>query len=208
MKSVAIVAAAIGILVPSIVAAPISGRALPDPVDTATAQIYLGELKVAADSNEPAYSRKLFPTWDKIEGACNTRDEVLKRDGTNVVTSSSCVATSGTWISPYDGATWTEERSLDIDHLVPLKEAWLSGARDWTTKQREALANDLVRPQLIAVTNEVNRAKGDKDPAGWLPPLESYQCTYTRAWVEVKHFYQLSVDPAEKDALTSILAKC
>lgn len=55
-------------------------------------------------------------------------------------------------IAPYDGATWTAASDLDIDHVVPLKEAWLSGARDWTTARREALANDLTRPQLVAVT--------------------------------------------------------
>ncbi|KDQ10332.1 hypothetical protein BOTBODRAFT_58076 [Botryobasidium botryosum FD-172 SS1] len=208
MKPVVAIAVVLGLLATSVVAAPTAGRALPAPVDTATAQTYLGELKVAADSNDPAYSRKLFPTWDKIDGTCNTRDEVMKRDGTNVVTGSNCIATSGNWISPYDNATWTEERSLDIDHLVPLKEAWLSGARDWTTKQREAFANDLVRPQLVAVTSKVNRSKGDKDPAQWLPPLTSFQCTYTKAWIEVKHYYALSVDPKEKDALTSILTKC
>lgn len=60
--------------------------------------------------------------------------------------------TSGSWFSVYDGATWTASSDVDIDHLVPLKEAWLSGARDWTTAQREALANDLTRPQLLAVT--------------------------------------------------------
>ncbi|KDQ16934.1 hypothetical protein BOTBODRAFT_172550 [Botryobasidium botryosum FD-172 SS1] len=102
----------------------------------------------------------------------------------------------------YDNAAWTEERSLNI---APLKEARLSGARDWTTKEREAFANDLVRPQLVAGTTKVNRSKGDKDP---LPPLTSFQCTYRKAWIEVKHDYAPSVDPKEKDTLMSILTKC
>jgi len=50
---------------------------------------------------------------------------VLKRDGTNVVTNSACAATSGTWKSPYDGATWTQASDIDIDHMVPLKNAWI-----------------------------------------------------------------------------------
>lgn len=62
------------------------------------------------------------------------------------------VQTSGSWYSVYDGATWTAASDVDIDHLVPLKEAWVSGARSWTTAQREALANDITRPQLLAVT--------------------------------------------------------
>ncbi|KAG8726733.1 hypothetical protein FRC11_014611, partial [Ceratobasidium sp. 423] len=151
-----------------------SKRALPTPVSVATAKTYLSGLTVAVDSNSPAYSRDLFPTWDTISGTCNTRETVLKRDGTNVITDSSCAATSGTWVSPYDGATWTAASDLDIDHVVPLKEAWVSGARDWTTARREALANDLTRPQLLAVTDNVNQSKGDKDPAKWMPPLASY----------------------------------
>ena len=93
---------------------------------------------------------------------------------------SSCAATSGSWYSAYDGATWTAASDLDIDHVVPLAEAWDSGASGWTTAQRQAFANDLTRPQLIAVTDNVNQAKGDKDPAEWLPSVTSYRCTYAR----------------------------
>jgi hypothetical protein len=53
---------------------------------------------------------------------------VLKRDGTGVVTDTACHATSGTWKSPYDGATWTATSDLDIDHVVPLKNAWLTSS--------------------------------------------------------------------------------
>lgn len=94
------------------------------------------------------------------------------------------------------------------DHIVPLKEAWVSGARDWTAAQRDSFANDLTRPQLIAVDASVNRSKGDKDPAEFVPPLTSYVCTYLRAYVTVKHFYDLSVDSAEKAAISSYLADC
>ncbi|KAG8762657.1 hypothetical protein FRC12_008930, partial [Ceratobasidium sp. 428] len=108
-------------------------RALPTPVSAATARSYLASLTVAAESNSPAYDRNLFPHWITISGACDTRETVLKRDGTNVVTDSACAATSGTWKSVYDGATWTAASDLDIDHIIPLKEAWVSGARTWTT---------------------------------------------------------------------------
>jgi hypothetical protein len=83
-----------------------------------------------------------------VSGACNTREQVLKRDGTGVVTDSSCAATSGTWYSPYDGATWHAASDVDIDHMVPLAEAWRSGAWAWTTAQRQAYANDLGGPEL------------------------------------------------------------
>jgi hypothetical protein len=36
----------------------------------------------------------------------------------------------------------------------------------------------------------------------------SFQCTYARAWVQVKHYYGLTVDSAEKSALSSILSGC
>ncbi|KAJ3501141.1 hypothetical protein NLJ89_g9477 [Agrocybe chaxingu] len=130
------------------------------------------------------------------------------RDGTNVVTATNCAATSGNWVSPYDNRATTLASDLDIDHLVPLREAWVSGARTWTNAQREAFANDLTRPQLIAVTDTLNQSKGDKDPAEWMPPLTSYRCTYARAWVHVKYYWNLSVDSAEKSALTSYLASC
>lgn len=55
----------------------------------------------------------------------SSREYVLKRDGTNVVTNSACSATSGTWASPYDGGVWTAASDIDIDHMVPLKNAWV-----------------------------------------------------------------------------------
>ncbi|MFJ4481930.1 HNH endonuclease family protein [Streptomyces longwoodensis] len=186
---------------------PTASAALPTPVSAATARTYLANLTVAAE-NRTGYSRDLFPHWITISGTCNTRETVLKRDGSNVVTDSSCAATSGSWYSPYDGATWTAASDLDIDHLVPLAEAWDSGASAWTTARRQSFANDLTRPQLIAVTDNVNQAKGDQDPATWMPSLSSYRCTYVRAWVQVKYYYGLSVDSAEKSALTGYLNNC
>ncbi|MEU5179153.1 HNH endonuclease family protein [Streptomyces longwoodensis] len=186
---------------------PTASAALPTPVSAATARTYLASLTVAAE-NRTGYSRDLFPHWITISGTCNTRETVLKRDGSNVVTDSACAATSGSWYSPYDGATWTAASDLDIDHLVPLAEAWDSGASAWTTARRQFFANDLTRPQLIAVTDNVNQAKGDQDPATWMPSLSSYRCTYVRAWVQVKYYYGLSVDSAEKSALTGYLNNC
>ncbi|KAF8315346.1 hypothetical protein DL93DRAFT_860299 [Clavulina sp. PMI_390] len=188
--------------------APLLQRALPTPVSVATAKTYLSELVVAVDSNSPAYARADFKTWDTISGKCDTRETVLIRDGTDVTTASDCSATSGTWVSPYDGVTWASGSDLQIDHLVPLKEAWLSGARDWTAAQREAFANDLTRPQLVAVTSSVNESKGDRDPAHWMPSLTSFQCTYIRAWITVKHYYSLTIDSAEQTALTNYINAC
>ncbi|MFF3512857.1 HNH endonuclease family protein [Streptomyces sp. NPDC002573] len=186
---------------------PTASAALPTPVSAATARSYLASLTVATE-NRTGYNRDLFPTWITISGTCNTREYILKRDGSNVVTDSSCAATSGSWYSPYDGATWTAASDLDIDHLVPLAEAWDSGAGKWTTAQRQAFANDVTRPQLLAVTDNVNQAKGDQDPATWMPSRTAYRCTYVRAWVQVKYYYNLSVDSAEKTALQNYLSAC
>jgi hypothetical protein len=119
---------------------------------------------VATQGSTSGYSRDLFPHWITISGSCNAREQVLKRDGTSVVVDSACAATSGRWYSPYDGATWTAASDVDIDRVVPLAEAWRSGANSWTTSRRQSFANDLTRPQLIAVTDNVNQSKGDQDP--------------------------------------------
>ncbi|MFB8047722.1 HNH endonuclease family protein [Streptomyces hydrogenans] len=188
--------------------APSAQAAMPTPVSAATARTYLAALTVKAEGSLTGYSRDLFPHWITQSGACNTRETVLKRDGSNVVTDSACASVSGSWYSQYDGATWTAASDLDIDHVVALAEAWRSGANSWTTAQRQGFANDLTRPQLIAVTDNVNQSKGDLDPARWMPPRTAYRCTYARAWVHVKYHYGLSVDSAEKSALQSVLNGC
>ncbi|MEU3113122.1 HNH endonuclease family protein [Micromonospora chalcea] len=174
----------------------------------ATAQSQLKALTVAAQGSMSGYSRDLFPHWITITGTCNTREQVLKRDGTSVVVSSSCAATSGRWYSPYDGATWYAASDVDIDHIVPLAEAWRSGANSWTTSRRQSFANDLTRPQLIAVTDNVNQAKGDQDPSTWQPPLTSYRCTYSKMWITVKYNWGLTLQSSEKSALQSMLNTC
>ncbi|SCG58056.1 Protein of unknown function [Micromonospora echinaurantiaca] len=174
----------------------------------ATAQSQLNALTVAAQGSTSGYSRDLFPHWTTVSGSCNTREQVLKRDGTSVVVDSSCAATSGRWYSPYDGATWYAASDVDIDHVVPLAEAWRSGANSWTTSRRQSFANDLTRPQLIAVTDNVNQAKGDQDPSTWQPPRSAYRCTYSKMWITVKYSWGLSLQSSEKSALQSMPNTC
>jgi hypothetical protein len=180
----------------------------PNIPSAATAQTELGALTVATQGSMTGYSRDKFPHWITISGTCDTRETVLKRDGTSVVTSSACAATSGTWRSPYDGATWTAASDVDIDHIVPLAEAWRSGASAWTTAHRQSFANDLTRPQLIAVTDNVNQSKGDQDPSTWQPSVTSYRCTYARMWIRVKFYYSLTLQSSEKSALQTMLDNC
>ncbi|KAL2694272.1 hypothetical protein Neosp_000847 [[Neocosmospora] mangrovei] len=170
----------------------------------------LNGLTVGTPTNTDTYDRDLFPHWETVSGACNTRPSefVLQRDGTNVVTNSACAATSGTWRSPYDGATWTAASDVDIDHMVPLQNAWISGAASWTTAKRRDFANDITRPQLWAVTDNVNQAKGSATPATWKPPLTSFYCTYAKSWIQVKSYWALAITSAEKTALTDMLNYC
>ncbi|MGW5418940.1 HNH endonuclease family protein [Streptomyces sp. NPDC003943] len=208
-RRIATLAASAALTVTGLLAtAPAAQASPPTPVDAATARTYLAALTVKPAGSTTGYSRDLFPHWITQYGTCNTREVVLKRDGVNVTTDANCAATSGSWYSEYDGATWSLASDLDIDHVVPLAEAWRSGADSWTTTKRQGFANDLTRPQLIAVTDNVNQAKGDKDPAQWMPPRTAYHCTYARMWVQVKYYYDLSVDSAEKSALQSILNGC
>ncbi|WP_238017145.1 HNH endonuclease family protein [Dactylosporangium sp. AC04546] len=185
-----------------------AGATPPGIPSKSTAQSWLNALTVATQGSTSGYSRDLFPHWITISGACNTRETVLKRDGSSVVTDSACAATSGRWYSPYDGATWTAASDVDIDHVVPLAEAWRSGASSWTTAKRQSFANDLTRPQLIAVTDNVNQSKGDQDPSTWQPPLSSYRCTYARMWIAVKYYWALTLQSSEKTALQSMLNTC
>lgn len=186
----------------------VAGATPPNIPSATTARSELSQLRVAPDGSMTGYSRDKFPHWHTVSGACNTRETVLKRDGTNVVTDSSCAATSGRWFSPYDGATWSLASDVDIDHIVPLADAWRTGASSWTTARREQFANDLSNPQLIAVTDNVNQAKGDQTPATWKPPVTSYWCTYAKMWTHTKFRYALTVNSAEKSALTDMLNRC
>ncbi|MGC4893825.1 HNH endonuclease family protein [Micromonospora sp. DT31] len=207
-RAAAIAVAALAGTILAVVNGPAASAAPAGIPSKATAQSQLNTLTVAAQGSMAGYSRDLFPHWITITGACNTREQVLKRDGTSVVVDSSCAATSGRWYSPYDGATWYAASDVDIDHVVPLAEAWRSGANSWTTSRRQSFANDLTRPQLIAVTDNVNQAKGDQDPSTWQPPLTSYRCTYSKMWITVKYNWGLTLQSTEKSALQSMLNAC
>lgn len=164
-----------------------------------------------APGHRAGYSRTLFRLWIDADGnGCNTRREVLIAEAVVAPkVGSGCRLTGGKWISPYDGITTTNSSTFDIDHVVPLAEAWDSGAWAWTPARRQSYANDLAVPwALIAVSAASNRSKGDEDPAEWLPPLPTARCTYAVGWVAVKIRWQLSVDPAEQQALGQLASEC
>jgi hypothetical protein len=117
--------------------------------------------------------------------------------------------TGGEWYSPYDDTYFTDPSKLDIDHLVPLAEAWDSGASSWTAAERQAYANDLGDSRdLIAVSARSNRSKADQDPSTWLPPAAGYRCTYVTNWITDKTRWGLSIDAGEQTALEQDLANC
>ena len=172
-----------------------------------TASDELAKLKVAQPGSMKGYSREKFPHWRSTGSNCDVRDSVLKRDGTKVKLSG-CNVVAGTWKSAYDDKTLTSPTQVDIDHVVPLANAWRSGAASWTTAQREDFANDLDDPQLVAVSSGSNRAKGDQDPSTWKPPSTSNWCHYAESWIAVKTHWKLTVTTAEKSALADMLEKC
>ncbi|TLW93233.1 HNH endonuclease [Saccharomonospora piscinae] len=176
--------------------------------DEGTARAQLAELTVADDGSIDGYDRDHFPHWSSQGEGCDTREVVLRRDGEDVEVDSDCYPTSGTWTSPYDGETWTDPSDVDIDHMVPLAEAWRSGADEWTDERREEFANDLDGVNLLAVTDNVNQSKSDQAPEDWKPPSEDYWCTYAIQWIDVKHTWELTVERDERTELESMLQRC
>ncbi len=173
----------------------------------ADAAAQLAELTVAKAGSMRGYSRDKFPHWRSTGDNCDIRDTVLKRDGTKVKVSG-CNVVAGTWRSVYDDRTLNTPAKVDIDHVVPLANAWRSGASAWTTDEREEFANDMDRPQLVAVSQTSNRAKGDQDPSTWKPAVTGTWCEYAGDWIAVKSHWKLTVTTQEKAALEDMLEKC
>lgn len=172
----------------------------------------LAELEVELEGPRTGYKRSSFRHWvDEDADGCDARQEVLIAESLVPVElqDGDCPVQSGRWFSEFDGVEETVPRRLDVDHLVPLAEAWDSGAADWDPQQRREFANNLEQTEaLIAVSASSNRSKGDKDPAEWLPPREEYRCTYVRDWITVKVSWELSADPNEVEALRLVLEGC
>jgi len=167
-----------------------------------------GILIIAADYSQ-GYNRNLFKHWiDADKDGCDTRAEVLIEEAiAKPKIGKNCKITGGKWISSYDGKSFKNSGKLDIDHLVPLAEAWRSGAWSWTDQQRLEFANDLDSEwSLNAVTASVNRTKGDKDISSWLPTENS--CNYLKGWVITKSKYSLSVDPDEAVIINENNKRC
>lgn len=135
--------------------------------------------------------RTSFKHWNagaNPSDRCNTRMEVLIAEAVEAPeVGPGCTLTGGVWWSSYDERSVTPAGALDIDHMVPLAEAWDSGAFAWTAARREAYANDLGQEtSLVAVTARSNRQKSGQDPAEGLPPSADALCRYGAEWTATK----------------------
>ena len=182
-----------------------------------TAEEILNSLAVKGRAPKTGYTRAQFgATWaDVNKNGCDTRNDILKRDLTNIVfraKTHDCVVESGTLLDPYSGSIInfvkgvTSSMEVQIDHVVALSNAWQTGAFKLTLEKRTALAND--PDNLLAVQGRLNSQKGDGDAATWLPPLKSIRCAYVTKQIIVKAKYDLWVTPSEKAAMQSVLSKC
>ncbi len=192
-------------------AAPTPEGRVEPAIDYAHVRAELDGIRVEPEMNR-GYRREDWPHWLSPGGGClNTREEVLIRDSAEpaVLSADRCSVLSGVWHDPYTGETFTDPRQLDIDHRVPLEEAYGSGGYDWPREKRAAYANDLTDPlTLLAASAAANRAKGSKGPEDWLPPWPDALCPYVVDWIAVKARWRLSMDERERVTVGNILSAC
>lgn len=166
-------------------------------------------------ASKTGYTRSEFgKAWKDVDNnGCSTRNDVLARDFTNETTTDGCKVASGNFVDPYSGESFVVTcrvgsgcvSSFDVDHAVPLSDAWQKGAQYWTKSKREEFANDPLN--LVVTTAHLNRQKGDSDAATWLPPKRSYWCKYVARQVAVKKKYGVWATPAEKTRIIEILTR-
>ena len=189
----------------------------PTTPTSGTALAALNGLRVAGRGPMTGYSRALFgPAWtDTDRNGCDTRNDILRRDLTNRTVKAGtggCVVLTGTLHDPYSGTAinfgrgTTTSALVQIDHVVALGNAWVTGAASWPYAKKIAFANDPLN--LLAVKGSLNEQKGDGDAATWLPPNKPFRCAYVARQVSVKAKYGLYVTSAEKTAIQQILVTC
>ena len=165
-------------------------------------------------SQIPSYDRELyFGSWTDEDGDCqNTRAEVLIQESLSVLgfrSSSNCVVDNGEWLDPYTNNLYYFASELDVDHVVPLYNAWQSGAYLWNDFKREEFANDMIfEDHLIAVDKYQNRQKGAKDPSEWMPANSDFHCEYVAIWIEIKYLWELTITSSEYKFLDTVISSC
>ncbi|QYN41088.1 HNH endonuclease family protein (plasmid) [Pseudonocardia sp. DSM 110487] len=184
---------------------PRTVRYMAQPPDPAQARGLLAALPIRVEDNGAHYDRDDWGDW-RTRAGCDTREQVLIRDGQDVTTGANCTITGGRWTSTYDGISHTDPADLEIDHRVPVREAQRSGARGWTREQRAEFYNDLAN--LTPITASVNSSRSDDDAGRWRPPDPGAWCGFATAYIATKHAYALHIDGAERDGLTAMLNAC
>ncbi|MFC7588679.1 HNH endonuclease family protein [Nonomuraea antimicrobica] len=189
----------------------------PDPASISEAREKLDGLAVKGRAPKTGFDRDKFgPAWSDVDrNGCDTRNDILKRDLVDETFKSGtkdCIVLTGTLHDPYSGKTIDFKRGQDtstavqIDHVIPLSDAWQKGAQQWSAAKRKEFANDPLN--LMAVDGPLNGQKSDSDAATWLPPRKAYRCTYIARQIEVKAKYGVWVTSAEKTAMEGILGSC
>ncbi len=158
------------------------------------------------------YRRSLYGGWLDTDNDCqNTRHEILIAESRVEATldGTGCIVIAGEWYDPYLDSLITDPSVIDIDHFIPLAEVHRSGGAKWDDSTRYSFGNDLSENGvLIPVSASVNRSKGQRDPAGWLPPNASYHCQYVDRWAALKETWRLTMDYAERKAVMDIQGNC
>ena len=159
------------------------------------------------------YKRSDWKHWiDEDDDCQDARQEVLISESLVKVTYESekkCRVATGQWYGAFTGTNVEAPIGVDIDHLVPLKNAHDSGGYAWSSTRKQEYANNLEDPDhLIAVTRGANRSKGAKGPEEWRPPDEGYWCQYATDWTEVKMEWGLTMTQRETEAIIEMLDTC
>ena len=176
----------------------------------------LATLPIKGRAPKTGYDRDQFgQAWADVDrNGCDTRNDTLKRDLTQVTFTNSvqCKIQSGTLADPYTAKTIsfvrgsTTSAAVQIDHVVALSDAWQKGAQQLTDEQRTAFANDPLN--LQSTDGPTNVQKGDGDAATWLPPNKTFRCDYVARQISVKATYNLWVTQAEHDTMATVLGGC
>ncbi|MBF4581978.1 HNH endonuclease [Curtobacterium sp. VKM Ac-2865] len=200
---------------PAVPAPPAPAPTAPQAAAAAHARDLLTALPVKGPAPATGYDRTgdFGSAWlDVDHNGCDTRNDVLARDLTDVVRSGPCRVLTGELVSPYSGTTIdfvrgdTTSTAVQIDHVVALENVWRTGGQQLSQDERQALAND--PENLFAVDQHSNAQKRSGDAATWLPANTAFRCTYVEHQVAIKTTYRLWVVPAERDAIERVLARC
>lgn len=181
----------------------------PPPPEAATQLVErLRPLVAEQDPNVPDYDRDHFAGWLDDDGDCvNTRHEVLQSEAVDFsMNAEGCAVAAGEWFDPYTDRTYTNPRDLDVDHVVALADAWVSGAWAWADELLDRFSNDF--GNLNAIAAGENRSKSARGPADYSPTAPGARCEYLVQYATVKIRWQLSITPQDFEVVATGLSGC